>query len=46
MLIPLVSMGIINAVLRFGLDETTDLKGLFTTDLVVILVGEIGRAHV
>lgn len=39
-LIPLVSMGIINAVLRFGLDETTDLKGLFTTGLVVILVGE------
>ena len=33
-------MGIINAVLRFGLDETTDLKSLFTTGLVVILVGE------
>ena len=39
-LLPLASLGIGNAVLRFGLDETTDLKGLFTTGLVVILVGE------
>ena len=45
-LIPLVSMGIINAVLRFGLDETTDLKGLFTTGLVVILVGGGGACPV
>lgn len=39
-LIPLVSMGIIRAVIRFGLDGTSDKTSVFTTGLSVILAGE------
>lgn len=39
-LIPLVSMGVFNAVLRFGLDEKADKACIFTTGLLVVVVGE------
>lgn len=38
-LIPLVSMGISNAVMRFGMDGETDRRGVFTTGLAAILCG-------
>ncbi len=39
-LIPLVSMGILNAVLRFGLERDSDRKCVFTTGLLVVGAGE------
>ncbi len=38
-LIPLVSLGISNAVMRFGMDGETDRHGVFTTGLAAILCG-------
>lgn len=38
-LIPLVSLGILNAVLRFGLDDKADKPCIFTTGLLVIVTG-------
>ena len=38
-LIPLVSLGILNAVLRFGLDDKADKSCIFTTGLLVIVTG-------
>ena len=40
-LIPIVSLGVTNAILRFGLEKGTDNKCVFTTGLAVILLGEI-----
>ena len=34
-LIPIVSLGITNAILRFGLEKGSDEKGIFTTGLAV-----------
>lgn len=39
LLIPLVSVGITDAVFRFAMDETEDAAGVFTTGLRVILLG-------
>ena len=39
-LIPVVSVGITNAVLRFGLDAGSDRRCLFTTGLATVLLGE------
>lgn len=39
LLIPLVSLGIASAVLRFGLDEAADKKAVFSTGIAAILVG-------
>ncbi len=39
LLIPLVSMGIASAVLRFGLDKAYHKKAIFTTGVSAILVG-------
>ena len=38
-LIPLVSVGITNAVMRFGMDGETDKRSVFTTGLAAILIG-------
>lgn len=38
-LIPLVSLGINNAVMRFGMDGETDKRSVFTTGLAAILSG-------
>ena len=40
-LIPIVSLGITNAILRFGLEKGSDEKGIFTTGLAVICAGEV-----
>ena len=42
LLIPIASVGIINAVIRFGLERGIDKKSVFTTSLVVILLGFCG----
>lgn len=39
-LIPLFSAGIVNSVLRFGLDDQADKACIFTTGLTVIVTGE------
>lgn len=39
LLLPLVSLGIINAVIRFGLDRQVRKSDVFTTGLSAILVG-------
>lgn len=39
LLIPLVSLGIASAVLRFGLDEASDKKAVFSTGVTAILLG-------
>lgn len=39
LLTPLASVGILNAVIRFGLDKSVSKRGVFTTGLVVILIG-------
>ncbi len=39
LLIPIVSMGIANAIIRFGLDKTHDKKQVFTNGLLSILSG-------
>lgn len=39
-LIPLVSLGIFDAVLRFGLDDKADKACIFTTGLLVVITGE------
>ena len=41
LLIPLVSLGIIDAVFRFVMDETEDAAGVFTAGLFVILAGSV-----
>ncbi|MFU0833252.1 MAG: hypothetical protein ACFWUC_10020 [Oscillospiraceae bacterium] len=38
-LLPIVSAGILDAVIRFGLEKETNKKSIFTTGLVVILTG-------
>ena len=40
-LIPIVSLGVTNAILRFGLEKGTDNKCVFTTGLAVIALGEV-----
>ena len=39
LLIPLVSLGIASAVLRFGLDQSSDKKAVFSTGVAAILIG-------
>ena len=39
-LIPLASIGVVNAALRFGLDGRTDKTGVFTTGMAAVLAGE------
>ncbi|MDD3062778.1 MAG: polysaccharide biosynthesis C-terminal domain-containing protein [Massilibacteroides sp.] len=39
LMIPLASAGIINAVIRFGLDSSTNKKGVFSFSLVTCLLG-------
>ncbi len=39
-LIPIVSIGITNAILRFGLDADADKSCVFTTGLAAVLLGE------
>lgn len=39
LLIPVVSIGIANGVIRFGLDKSTDKSYVFSTGLITILVG-------
>ena len=39
-LIPLVSLGILNAVLRFGIDDNSDKACVFTTGLLTVVAGE------
>ena len=39
LLIPVVSMGIASAVLRFGLDQASDKKAVFSTGIATILIG-------
>lgn len=39
LLLPLISMGIVNAVLRFGLDSTYRKSDVFSTGLKTILIG-------
>ena len=39
LLIPVVSMGIASAVLRFGLDKASDKKAVFSTGVAAILIG-------
>ncbi len=41
LLIPIVSMGILNGVMRFGLDKGPDPRSIFTTGLIVILLGNL-----
>ena len=41
LLIPIVSLGILNGVFRFGLDKGTDPRSIFTTGLIVILLGNL-----
>ena len=40
-LIPIVSLGITNSILRFGLEKGSDNKCVFTTGLAVIALGEV-----
>ena len=40
-LIPIVSLGVTNAILRFGLEKGTDDRCVFTTGLAVIALGEV-----
>ncbi len=40
-LIPIVSLGITNAILRFGLEKGADERAVFTTGLAVIALGEV-----
>lgn len=39
LIIPIASVGIANAVIRYGLEETADKKGVFTTGVMVTLSG-------
>ncbi len=39
LLIPVVSLGVANAIIRFGLDKTNDKKKVFTNGLLTILSG-------
>ena len=39
LIIPIASAGIINAVIRYGLEQTDDKSGVFTTGLLVNLAG-------
>ncbi len=39
LLIPIVSLGVSNAIIRFGLDKTNDKKHVFTNGLFTILLG-------
>lgn len=39
LLIPIVSVGIINAVVRFGLDDSTSKSDVFSTGFITILCG-------
>ncbi|SCG82477.1 hypothetical protein DW1_0869 [Proteiniborus sp. DW1] len=41
-LIPIVSAGILNAVIRFGLDNSTNKKSVFSIGLMINLLGVIG----
>ena len=41
LLLPIVSLGILNGVMRFGLDKGTDPRSIFTTGLIVILLGDL-----
>ncbi len=38
-LIPIVSLGVLNSILRFGLEDKSDKAGVFTTGLLTIGVG-------
>ena len=39
LLIPIASVGIINAVIRYGLEQSTDKRGVFTTGILTTLLG-------
>ena len=39
LIIPIASVGIANAVIRYGLEQTSDKSGVFTTGLLVTLAG-------
>lgn len=42
LLIPFVSLGMSNAIIRFGLDKRNDKRQVFTTGLLTILCGYLG----
>jgi hypothetical protein len=39
LLIPLASIGVINAIIRFGLEKTADKKGVFTIGCITLAGG-------
>lgn len=45
LLIPLLSLGITDAVFRFVMDETEDAAGVFTEGLFVVLAGARWRSY-